>query len=72
VCCILRRRVLRWRLYGEAASAPTVDSQVGQVRELEKLVDSLERRESVLIAELGRTPNLPAKHVPAGGKVIRE
>jgi hypothetical protein len=59
-------------LYGEAASAPTVGRQVGKVRELERLVDSLERRESVLVAELGRTPGLPAKHVPVSGKIIRE
>ena len=49
-----------------------VESQVVQVRELEKLVDSLERRESILIAELVRTRPLPAKHIQAGGKVIRE
>ena len=59
-------------LYGEATLRPMVDDQVEHVRELEKLVDSLKHRESVLVAELGRIPGLPAKHVPAGGKVIRE
>jgi hypothetical protein len=59
-------------LNGEATSRTMVDGQVEQVRELEKLVDSLERRESVLLAELGRTSDLPAKHFPTGGKVIRE
>ena len=36
-------------LYGEAASQPTVDSQVQQVRALERLLDSLERREVELL-----------------------
>jgi hypothetical protein len=61
-------------LYGEAMSRPMVDSQVEQRRELERVVDSMERREEVLVAALGGNPppDLPAKHVEAGGKVIRE
>lgn len=60
--------------YGEASSRPMVDSQVEQVRELNLLVDSLERREAELLSAFvrGVEPNLPPKHVPAGRKVVRE
>ena len=60
--------------YGEASSRPMVDSQVEQVRELQMVVDSLERREAELLSAFvrGVEPNLPPKHVPAGGKVIRD
>ena len=61
-------------LYGEATSHPTIDTMTDQRRELELLVDSPERREAELLSarERGVEPNLPPKHVPAGGKVIRE
>ncbi len=61
-------------LYGEATSLPMVDSQVEQKRELERVVDLMERREAVLVAALDGNlpPDLPPKHVPAGGKVMRE
>jgi hypothetical protein len=61
-------------LYGEATSRPMIDSVTDQRQELELLVDSLERRETELLSarERGVEPNLPPKHVPASGKVIRE
>jgi hypothetical protein len=60
--------------YGEATTWPLVDSQVEQVRELERVVESMERREVILAAALGGNlpDDLPAKHVAAGGKVTRE
>jgi hypothetical protein len=61
-------------LYGEATMRPMVDSQVDQVRELEMVVHSMERREVMLVEALGGKlpPGLPEKHVQAGGKVIRQ
>ena len=61
-------------LYGEAQTMPTVASKSQEVRELEMLVDSMERREAKLqrARGLGVEPNLPPKHVPPGGKVTRE
>jgi hypothetical protein len=61
-------------MYGEAQSRPMVDSSLDRALEYEKACESMERREAEWRAarERGDEPTLPAKHIPSGGKVIRE
>jgi hypothetical protein len=53
---------------------PAVDGVTNQTRELELVVDSMERRKAERRSARERQvePRLPPKHVPAGRKVIRE
>jgi hypothetical protein len=61
-------------IYGEAESRPMVDGSLDRALEYEKAYESMERREAEWSAaqERGDEPRLPAKHIPSGGKVIRE
>lgn len=61
-------------MYGDAQSRPMVDTCMDRALEYERAYESMERREAEwrLARERGVEPNLPPKHVPAGGKVIRE
>jgi hypothetical protein len=61
-------------LYGEAQSRPMVEVSLDRALEYERAYESMDRREAEWRAarERGAEPNLPPKHVPAGGMVIRE
>jgi hypothetical protein len=61
-------------MYGEAQALPMVDCSLDRALEYERAYESMERREAAWQAARERDvePNLPPKHVPGGGKVIRE
>jgi hypothetical protein len=59
---------------GAKWSGQFTDAETTRARELEKVVNSMESREAVLIAALGGNlpPDLPPKHVPPFGKAGKE